>query len=321
MFKRLIAGVMAAAALYVPSTQAATFPQKPVRIVVGYAAGGPSDTIVRIVSEQLGKKWGVPVIVENKPGATSTIATGYVAAAQPDGHTLVALANDFVASRFVYPELKYDAEKDIALIGMLAITPNVLVVSKESEHKNYSDFAKALKESAGSWSYSSTGVASTSHLAAERYKLLTGFEASHIPYKGFAPSLPDLMTGRIDFALPSLSSVRSHIDAGALVPLAVVGSERSRFLPDTPTFEEVGVKDFNIQTWYALGAPSGVSDEILEQINRDLNSVLSSEETAEKIRNQGTEVSLMSREEINRLVANDVETVESLIKALDIQMN
>lgn len=321
MFKRLVAGVMAAAALYVPSTQAATFPQKPVRIVVGYAAGGPSDTIVRIVSEQLGKKWGVPVIVENKPGATSTIATGYVAAAQPDGHTLVALANDFVASRFVYPELKYDAEKDIALIGMLAITPNVLVVSKESEHKNYSDFAKALKESAGSWSYSSTGVASTSHLAAERYKLLTGFEASHIPYKGFAPSLPDLMTGRIDFALPSLSSVRSHIDAGALVPLAVVGSERSRFLPDTPTFEEAGVKDFNIQTWYALGAPSGVSDEILEQINRDLNSVLSSEETAEKIRNQGTEISLMSREEINRLVANDVETVESLIKALDIQMN
>lgn len=321
MLKYLAMSALAAGALYLPLAQAAQFPEKPVRVVVGYSAGGPTDTIVRIVSDELAKKWGVPVIVENKPGATSTIATGYVAAAEPDGHTLVALANDFVASRFVYPELRYDAKKDIALIGMLAITPNVLVVSKDAAHSNYSDFATALKQSGDSWVYSSTGVASTSHLAVERYKQVTGFQANHVPYKGFAPSLPDLMTGRIDFAIPSLSSVRTHIEAGALVPLAVVGSERSQFLPDTPTFEEAGVKDFNIQTWYALAAPSGVSDEIREQINRDLNSVLSSEEVAEKIRNQGTDIALMSVEEIEAFVEADVKTVESLIKTLDIDLN
>lgn len=321
MLKHLVVSLMAAGALYVPLTQAADFPEKPVRMVVGYAAGGPTDTIVRIVSDELGKKWGVPVIVENRPGATSTIATGYVAGAEPDGHTLVALANDFVASRFVYPDLKYDAERDIKLIGMLAVTPNVLVVPKDTVYSDYSEFAKALEENGDSWSYSSTGIASTSHLAVERYKQLTGFQANHVPYKGFAPSLPDLMTGRIDFAIPSLSSVRTHIEAGALVPLAVVGSERSRFLPDTPTLEEEGVKDFNIQTWYALGAPSGVSDDILEKINRDLNSVLSSEDVAERIRNQGTDISLMSVNEIRKFVEDDVATVENLIKALDLELN
>lgn len=299
--------------------QASGYPDKPVKIVVGYAAGGPTDTITRIISDALAKKWGVSIIVENKPGATSTIATNYLANSQPDGYTLGAIANDFIASRFVYPDLKYDPEKDITPIGMMAITPNVLVVPKSSGYTTYRDFARDLAKSAGSWSYSSTGVASTSHLAAEKFKVLTGLDASHIPYKGFAPSLPDLMTGRINFAIPSLSSVRTHIEAGNLVPLAVIGKNRTGFLPDTPTFEEEGVKDFSLQTWYALAGPSGIPQDILEKINHDLNDVLKDGEVVEKLRNQGAEIEPMSIAQITGYIEKDLATTSELLKGLNIE--
>lgn len=320
MFKKSILTLTVVSAFTMaPAAQAADYPTKPVRLVVGYAAGGPSDTITRIVSDALAKKWDVPVIVENRPGATATIATGYVANSAADGYTLAIIANDFIASRFVYPELKYDAEKDITPIGMLAITPNVLVVSKESGYTNYKDFARDLVAANGDWSYSSTGVASTSHLAAEQFKKLTGYQANHIPYKGFAPSLPDLMTGRINFAVPSLSSVRTHIDAGNLVPLAIIGRDRSRFLPDTPTFEEEGVSNFDLHTWYALAGPAGVNQDILLKINQDLNDVLKDEEVVEKIRNQGTEVIPMSLEEIADHINEDLKTTSELVKGLSIE--
>lgn len=319
MFKPSILAIAMVGTLCVaPTATASNYPNKPVRMVIGYSAGGPTDTITRIVSDALSKKWGVPIIVENKPGATSTIATTFVANAEPDGYTLGALANDFVASRFVYPDLKYDADKDITPIGMLAVTPNVLVVPKGSGYTRYEDFARDLSKANGDWSYSSTGVASTSHLAAEQFKRLSGYQANHVPYKGFAPSLPDLMSGRINFAIPSLSSVRTHIDAGNLVALAIIGPEPSRFLPNTPTFEEKGIRDFDLQTWYALAGPSGMSQDILQKINLDLASVLADDAVVEKIRNQGTDVSAMSLDEIATYIHKDVEATRELMTDLKI---
>lgn len=295
------------------------YPDKPVTVVVGYSAGGPTDTLFRIIGEGLAKKWNQPVIIQNKPGATSTIAIGYAAKAKPDGYTLVALANDFVASRFIFDQLPYNPDKDIEPIGMVAYTPNVLVVPPGSEYPDYDAFISDVKGNPGKYSYSTTGVGSTSHLAVGSYINRTGIDVTHIPYKGFADSLSDLVSGRIDFAIPSLSSVMTHLKSGKLKALAVASEKRSNLTPSIPTFAEKGIANFSIQTWYALAAPSGTNKVMLEKINKDLNDVLGDSAVIEKIHAQGADVKQLTIEQTKQVISDDVGVARETVKTLDLK--
>lgn len=299
--------------------QANDYPKKPITFLVGYAAGGPSDTLTRIVSDELARKWGVPIIVDNRPGATATIATAAAAKSKADGYTFLVIANDFVASRFTHARLSYDPVTDIAPIGLMSVTPNVLVVSDTSGYKRYGDFYKDFSIKHADWSYSSTGVGSTSHLAVEIFSKLTGKAANHVPYKGFAPSLPDLMTGRINFAIPSLASVNSQFTTGRLIPLAVAGTKRSIFLPQVPTFDEVGVRGFNVQTWYGLAAPAGLPAHIKQKVTDDLNEVLRNPNVIKKIQEQGSETNPISTTVFEKMIADEVAFTADLLKGLNVQ--
>ncbi|MHC8944456.1 Bug family tripartite tricarboxylate transporter substrate binding protein [Advenella incenata] len=297
----------------------AQYPDKPVTVVVGYSAGGPTDTLFRIIGEGLAKKWNQPVIIQNKPGATSTIAIGYAAKSKPDGYTLVALANDFVASRFIFDQLPYNPDKDLEPIGMVAYTPNVLVVPPGSKYSDYDDFIADVKTKPGKYSYSTTGVGSTSHLAVGSYINRTGINVAHIPYKGFADSLSDLVSGRIDFAIPSLSSVMTHLKSGKLKALAVASEKRSNLIPSVPTFAEKGIANFSIQTWYALAAPSGTSPDMLEKINNDLNEVLGNNAVIEKIHAQGADIKLLTIDQTKQVIRDDVGVARETVKTLDLK--
>lgn len=311
---------MGAAVLLIPQIVcAAAYPEKPVTIVVGYSAGGPTDTLFRIVAEGLAKKWKQPVIVQNKPGATSTIAIGYAAKSRPDGYTLVAIANDFVASRFIFDQLPYDPDKDIEPIGMVAYTPNVLVVAPDSAYPDYETFFSKMKSEPGAHSFSTTGVGSTSHLAVGMYMNRTGIEVTHVPYKGFSDSISDLVSGRIDFAIPSLSSVMTLLNAGKLKALAVASKERSRLMPTIPTFAEKSVKNFAVQTWYALAAPTGTDSAVLEKINSDLNEVLGDQDVVGKIHAQGADVKALPIEGIKTVINDDVSAAKASLKVLNLK--
>lgn len=303
---------------WAPGAVAAEYPERAVTIMVGYAAGGPSDAAARIVGEALSTLWNQPVVIENRPGATATLATAQVTKAKADGYTLLMAANDLVSSRFTYAKLPYDPDTALAPVGLVVQTPNVLVVPDASPIRSVSDLVETARRQPEKYSYSSTGSGSTSHLAAEIFVQKTGVKINHIPYKGFAQALPDLLGGRIDLSFPSLTSVMEQIRAGKLRAIAVATVQRSALLPNTPTFAQAGIPDYRVRTWYGIMAPSQTPKEIIQRVNADLRKVLTQPEVQKKMLALGSEASPTTPSEFEALIRDEVKVTATLASKLQL---
>lgn len=256
------AGVIAAA----PAAADEAYPARPVRIVVGFQAGGPTDVVARLVAKALQEELKGAFVVENKPGATSNIASETVAAATPDGYTLLIAASPLVMNKFSYPHQKFDPIQSFAPISKVSYAPGVLAVTNGMPATNFQEFVALAKKDPGALNYGSTGVGGTQHMATLRLERLAGIQMTHIPYSGGAGAMNDLIAGNIDVAFMTATGAMANLAGGKVRPLAVAGPVRLPELPDVPTFTEVGLPDMKSDSWNALLAPAGTPKPIIDKL-------------------------------------------------------
>ncbi len=299
---------------------AQTYPVKPVTIVAPFSAGGSADLLARILSEKLTPVFNQPVVVENKVGAGGTIGANFVAKAPPDGYTLLlgVTATQTIAPSF-YKSLPYNSEKDFKPIGLIAQIPVVFVINSELKINSAKDFVATAKKSGKVYSYASSGTGAIPHLTGELFQISTGIKLNHIPYKGAAPAMTDLISGRVDIMFDHLPTVLPHIKSGKLIPLAVAGSERAKALPEVPTLAEVGIAGVDVYSWFGLLAPAGTSDQISNQLNQEIQKIQKMDDVKAKLANMGAEPVVMSSDNFKKLIDSDIKKWSKLIKTTGIQ--
>lgn len=265
---------LAAAALLslttaIASAQAPAWPAKPVRIVVGFSAGGPTDVVARAFAEHAARALGQPVVVDNKPGANTILAAEAVASAPADGYTLLLAATNHTMIPALYSaRVKFDAVRSFAPVCTLAVSPTVLVTGPSMPAKTLGTFMQQVREAPGQRSYGTPGTGSSGHFASEQFLRMTGLSMNHIPYKGAAQVVTDVIGGQLDSSFATLGSVLPQVQAGKLTALAVASPRRSALLPGVPTFAEAGVKGYSADAWYGLLAPAGTPAAVLQTLEK-----------------------------------------------------
>jgi tripartite-type tricarboxylate transporter receptor subunit TctC len=290
------------------------FPSRPLRYVVPLPPGAGADFIGRTVAEKMSADLGKPVVVENRAGASGSIGSEYVARSPADGHTLLQC---YIATHGTNPavsKLPYDAVKDFAPVGMVAVTPNVLVVNDNVRARSLAEFVALAKAKAKNLSYGSTGTGSATHLTMAYLEQQAGIELVHVPYKGAAPATTDLLGGQVDAMFPSLVTALPHIRAGRLRALAVSAARRSPLLPEVPTVAESGYAQFDSLQWYALCAPAGTPKQIVDRLNRSLNAALTSPEVRDRLGEQAADVLPTTPAEAADTIRREVAKWTKLVK-------
>ena len=299
---RLVAPLVLAATF---AAHAQTFPSKPVRIIVPFAAGGVADLLPRVVGQKLSEKWAQPVVVENKVGASGNIGMAEVARAAPDGYTLgLAPTGNLTVNQFLF-KLPFDAGKDLAPITVLATSPNVLVVHPSVPARNFRELVAYAKSNPGTLNFASPGEGSGAHLAGELLNLEAGIRATHVPYKGLAPAVNDLLGGQVQMMFAGISTVLQHVKSGKLVAIAIASPKRSAQLPEVPTVAESGLAGFDVTSWYGLVARAGTPPEVIDRIYRDAVEALGTEEVRSKLSGLGLEPLGNSPAEFERMIADE----------------
>ena len=272
-FLRLGFALIASASLC-GAALAQAWPNKPVRVVVAFTAGGTTDVMARSVGQQLSEKFRQPFVIDNKPGAGGNLGTEVVVRAAPDGYTLIVnTVGPTAVNPTLYPKLSYNPVTDLVPIVQIADVPNVLVVHPSVPARNMAEFLAHAKVSAGKLNYSSTGIGTSSHLSGYLLAKRGGFEATHVPYKG-AEALRDLMAGRIQFMFATIPSVKAHIDSGALRAIAVTSLKRSRSMPEVPTVADSGFPGFEAGSWMGYFGPKGTPPEVIATLNKAVNEII-----------------------------------------------
>jgi len=266
------------------------YPTRPVRVIVPFSPGGAVDGPMRIIAQELGKRWGQQVVVENKPGAGATIGADAVAKAAPDGYTLLLASQTNAISATLYPKLPYDAIEDFAPITLIGREPGVLVVHPSLPVKTLPELVAYVKARPGQVDYASSGNGSGQHLFMAMLASMTGMQLSHVPYKGSGQATTDLLGGQVMTSIPGTAGMVGHIKAGKLRPLAVTGSTRSPQLPDVPTVAEQGVAGYEAYVWMGLLAPKGTPPAIIDRIYRDVKEVLATNEVKSYFATAGIEI-------------------------------
>ncbi len=266
------------------------YPTKPVRIIVPFSAGGVADAIPRIVGEKLAQKWGQPVIVENKVGASGNIGMAEGARAAPDGYTLVlAPAGNLTVNPTLFPKLPFDTYKDLTPVTLLAESPNVLVVHPQVPAKNLRELIAYAKANPDKLNYASPGDGSGAHLAGELFKIEAGVNAVHVPYKGLAPAVNDLLGGNVQMMFAGISTILPHVKAGKLTPIAIASPKRNPQLPNVPTVAESGLPGFDVTSWYGIVTRAGTPPAIVRKLQRDMAEALAAEDVKAKLAGLGLE--------------------------------
>ncbi|MGH8787414.1 MAG: Bug family tripartite tricarboxylate transporter substrate binding protein [Cupriavidus necator] len=295
---------------------AQTYPAKPIRIVVPYVAGGGTDTIARAMGEKLSKRLGQPVVVDNKAGASGIIGTDAVAKAAPDGYTLLmTLTQSVLTNQFLYQKLPYDPRKDLTMISVLADAQLVLVAHPSVPVRTVRELGEYARSRPGKLSYASWGVGSLSHLSGAYYSKLVHGQATHVPYKGEAPMMQDLLGGQVQFGFASILTAKPYIQSGKLKALAVTGTQRSSALPDMPTFAESGMQDSAFKTvgWIGLVAPVGVPAPILARLEGEVRAILQAPDMQERLVALGLRTVGSSPAEAQALYARDWPVLKTLV--------
>jgi tripartite-type tricarboxylate transporter receptor subunit TctC len=293
-------------------------PNKPIRIIVPTAPSGGNDVMARIVAQKLGERMKQPVIVENKAGGNGSIGSEAVAKAAPDGYTILF---GYIATHGINPglsKLPYDAVKDFAPIARIADAPNVLVVNPSVPVKTVQELIAYAKAKPGSLNYASAGNGTAPHIAAEEFKLRTGIDMTHVPYKGSGPAVGDTLAGQTQVMFASLVAASQHIKSGKLRGLAVTGKARSPLFPSLPTVAESGVPGFEVVQWYGFFAPAKTPPEIVDRLNREINAVMKDPDTVKRFSDQGADVVTGTPQEFGAFVKAEIEKWSAVIKAAKI---
>jgi tripartite-type tricarboxylate transporter receptor subunit TctC len=296
-------------------TRADNYPSKPIQLVVGYAAGGSTDIIARIVGQQLSEALGQPVVIENRPGAGATVASAQVARAAPDGYTLFmsTIANTINTS--LHAKLPFDFATDFAPISLVATVPNVMVINPDVPAKTVKDFIGLAKSKPGEINFASSGTGSSVHLSGELFNMLAQVKTVHVPYKGSAPAVSDLISGQVQVMFDNLSSSLPHVQGGKLRALAVTSARRSTAAPDIPTMAESGLPDFEVTSWFALVAPAKTPQDIITRLNREVRKILDRPEIKTRLAALGADAAPSTPEALAELIASETAKWAKVVKA------
>jgi tripartite-type tricarboxylate transporter receptor subunit TctC len=312
----------AAAACLLASTAvfAQTYPAKPVHIMVGANAGGGTDIIARMLAEKYQAAFNQSFVVENRPGASNTIAADLTAKAAPDGHTLLLATNTGQAIAPHLMKLGFDTNRDLIPVSLIVVVPNVLIVGPAVKANNVRDLIAEIKAKPEGYSYGSSGTGSTQHLAGEAFAQVTGTKLTHIPYKGSAQALTDLIGGQIQLDFDTTSSAMGQIKAGKVRPLAVMSPRRSNELPDVPTMAEAGVPNLEMTTWYGLFATANTPPEIVARLHDETAKVLALPDIQKRLQELGGEPGSGTQQSFAAMVMADYERFGKLIRDANIKI-
>lgn len=299
------------------------YPARPISMVVGYAAGGATDILARLIAKTLSDELKQSVIVENKAGANSNIGAEYVARAKNDGYTIYVGTIANTINRALYKDLRYDFVKDFEPVGMMASISNVLVVNPKLPFKTVQDYIQYAKENPGKLTCASSGIGSSINMSCELFKIRTGTNILHVPYRGSGPAVTDLLGGQVDSMFDNLPSSLAHIKGGTLRPIATTTSSRANSLPDTPTFAEEGIEDFLVQSWFGLNVPAGTPAPIIERLNQALNKALKKPEVIATFEKNGFMAPEQpnSPERFGQYIQSEIDKWDVVVKKANLTAN
>ncbi len=295
------------------------YPTKPVKVIVPFTAGSATDTIARAVSKKLSEIWGQPVEVENVAGAGGTTGTDVVAKSSPDGYTLLITSNAFASNTALYAKLPYDSRKDFIGIAPLTKQPYVLVVGSSSGIKSVSELIALAKATPGQIKFGSAGMGSGTHFAAEKFKLATGIDVVHVPYKGGPEANAATISGTVTFWFPPMAFAVKNMKDEKLISLGVSGSERAASLPALPTIAEAGAAGFEDTSWMGIWAPAGIPAAVAARIEKDVARALASPDLREQFTKMGAEPMSMSPAEFSKFVQGEIDTAARIVKTAGIK--
>ncbi|WP_345251444.1 tripartite tricarboxylate transporter substrate binding protein [Pigmentiphaga soli] len=298
---------------------AQAYPVRPVQIIVPFPPGGSLDALVRTVAQQMGERWNVPVVVDNRAGASGMIGLNAAAKAAPDGYTLAAVANSFVANTLLRQDMPYDAFKDFAAVSLLGSVPFVVTASTGLPVNSVRELADYSKRQPGRLTYSSGGTGTMSHLGGEMFKRATGIEATHVPYRGQAPALTDVVAGQVSFTMGNLPEVLPYAQAGKVKTLAILTASRSALRPDIPTLKEAGYAQLETGSWYGLVAPAGTPPAVVGKIQETVAAILRQPAVHDKLVQQGFEVVGNTPAEFGAFMRDEAAAYRKVIDAAGIK--
>lgn len=299
---------------------AQNYPNKPVRIMVGANAGGGTDIIARMLAEKMGEAFKGSFVVENKPGASNTIAADLTAKASADGHTLLVATNTGQAIAPHLIKLSYDPIKDLTPVGLIVTVPNVLVVGPNVPANNVAELVALMKAKPDEFKYASSGVGSTQHIAGEGFNLAAGVKSIHVPYRGSSQAHLDIIGGNVQIMFDTTSSAMGQIKAGKFKPLALTTATRSSELPQVPTLAEAGVRGFEMSTWYGMFVTTGTPPEVTARLQTELAKILRMPDIQTKLKALGGEPGTLSPEQFAQLNRQEFERFGDLIKKANIKL-
>ena len=320
MFQRIVLAALAAV-LIAPIAMAQPYPNKPVRMIVGFPPGGGTDVVARVIGQKLSEWYGQTVVVENRAGATGTIGADVLAKSPPDGYTLMmGHANSHAIAPNLMSKLPYDPIKDFAPVSYVGYVPNVLSLHPSVPAKNMKELVALLKANPGKYTYASSGNGSSQHLSGEMFKLLTGTSILHVPYKGSGDAIKDLLAGTVSMNFDTMPPVLEHIKAGKLRGLGISTPKRLALLPDVPTFTEEGLVGFEILNWYGVMAPAATPREIVGKLAADINKAMREPDVKARLEQVGTQLRELSPDEFGAFMRTELAKYAKLVKDANIRL-
>ena len=317
---RLIHFVAALCFTLCSAAHAQTYPTKPVRILVGFAPGGGTDIVARVIAQRLTEVWGQPVLVENRAGATGTIAADLLAKSPADGYTLIMGHANSHAIGPNLMKLPYDPMKDFAPVSYVGYVPNVLAVHPSIPAKNVKELVALLKANPDKYNYASSGNGSSQHLAGELFQLLVGVKIVHVPYKGSGDGIKDLLAGVVAMNFDTMPPVMEHVKGGRLRGLAISTAQRLPQLPEVPTFDEEGIKNFEVLNWYGVMAPGATPRDLVGKLNADINRVMREPAVKARLEQVGTQLRETTPEEFAAFMRTELAKYGKLIQDANIKL-
>lgn len=313
---------LASAFLITPAThaqaQATRYPVKPIRMVVGYPAGGPSDILGRLVAQKLTDAFGQQSIVDNRPGASGNIGAEHVAKSAPDGYTLLLIPATLAVNPSIYKKVPYDPLRDFTMVSLVAEGPFILVVHPSLPVRNVQELIALARKRPGELNYASASLGGLPHLSGELLKTMTGIRMNHIPYKGAAPATIDVVAGHVSIMFNNMLSAVPHIKSNRLRPLGVTTRKRSSALPDVPTIEESGVKGYEVAGWYGVLAPAGLNPELLTRLNAEINRGMRQPDVVQRLAAEGMDAVSSTPEDFTKRMQRELVKWAAVVKSAGI---
>ena len=315
-----LAGVVltCSASAQAPSKSVQPYPNRPVQIIVPFTPGTGMDILARTVGQKLSERWGQPVVVDNRPGASGNIGTDMVVKAAPDGYTMLITANTLVMTVSLYRNVPYDPIRDLAPVEKMATGTMAVTLNPAVPAHTLRELVAYAKANPGKLAYGSPGVGTPQHLATELFKSTTGIDMLHVPYKGSAGAITGLLSGDVAIMFNALHAVLPQVKAGKISAIAVGGPRRSRVAPDIPTFAESGYPDFDVDFWYGLLVPAATPKDIIAKLNQDITQILNTPEMRETLSNQGLETGTSTPEQFGALIRTDLARWANVVKSAGI---